>query len=338
MTLDEMLYSIVPGETARLAKAAAAFAHASVSLRAVEDRPDRAWHDPETNTVFARPGSTWAGAVKLAGVEPEFGDGPLPPDFGDRPWVPVKMAEGPLRPVFDALQMTPNSFNQYFGGPTPLASTLAGGLLGAGLGYGTGWLGEKILGKDVLEPGRLRRLGAILGGGVGALPGAYLGSVGMRLNAEDGKSPAKAWIEPNALFGKASSREMLEDLDEILEDTEPGLRKSADFAGADYADIIPVDAFNRTVWQDPNTPVGIRAATTGLIESASQSRGGINLISPMDIGRVAIGMGAGMVSGMTVGRVLGALAGLTPGAQNTLKQTGMWSGALLNVIPRAFGF
>jgi hypothetical protein len=49
-------------------------------------------------------------------------------------------------------------------------------------------------------------------------------------------------------------------------------------------------------------------------------------------------MGSGLASGMLVGKALGALAGLTPGAQQTLKRTGMWAGALMNIVPRAFGY
>ena len=81
-----------------------------------------------------------------------------PPGFGERPWLPIKTAaEGAFRPLFSAMQLVPNGFNRMFGGPTPLASMAAGGALGAGLGYGAGLVGEKVFGKGVLEPGRLRK-------------------------------------------------------------------------------------------------------------------------------------------------------------------------------------
>jgi hypothetical protein len=156
------------------------------------------------------------------------------------------------------------------------------------------------------------------------------------MNAQEGRSPWSAFIEPNRFLGK----EAAEDLDEVLgPETEPHERflKVAQDAGGLYVQDIPVDAFNRVIWQDPNTSLPLRAATTGLVEAASQSRGGIELISPYDIARVAVGMGSGLASGMLVGKALGALAGLTPGAQDTLKRTGMWAGALANLVPKAFG-
>jgi hypothetical protein len=258
------------------------------------------WCDPDATETFAGPG--------------------LPPGFGERPWLPVKVGTA-FRPLTDALQLTPNRVNALVGGPTPLAGMLAGGLLGAGLGYAGGWVGEKTFGKNVLEPGRLRRTTALLGGLLGTLPGAYLGSVGARMNAEDGKPALRAFVEPNVLLGK-----------------EGGFAKLADEAGGLFMPTIPVDAFNRVVWADPNTPVGVRAAATGLVEGASALRGGAELVSPYDVARIAAGMGSGLASGMLVGKALGALAGLTPGAQQTLKRTGMWAGALMNIVPRAFGY
>lgn len=239
----------------------------------------------------------------------------VPQNVGRAPWVPVKCAEAPFRPIFDALQLTPNPVNNLVGGPTPLAAMLAGGALSAGIGYGGGYLAEKIMGPKVLTPGRLRRNLAIAGGLIGTIPGAYLGSVGARINAEDGKPPMDAFVEPNVLFGK----------------------EGEDYSGGFMEDSIPVDSFNRVVWSDPFTPIGLRAATTGLIEGASQMQGGARLISPMDVGRIAMGMGSGMLSGMAAGKVLGLLAGMTPEAQKTLQSTGMWAGAIANVVPKVFG-
>ncbi len=298
LAVDELLESALWAETAaetdRLVKAAAPFALSLPTNGAL------VWHDPDAGAEHRGPG--------------------LPDGFGTRPWVPIKCAgDGALRPLFSAMQMVPNQFNELIGGPTPLAAMGAGGLLGAGLGYGGAKLIEKILGPRVLEPGRLSRVGALLGGALGTVPGAYLGSVGARLNVEDGKPALSAFVEPNALFGKE------------------GVEKAAD-AGGLFDQTIPVDAFNRVVWSDPNTPGPIRAATTGLLDGARQFQGGAQWVSPFDVGRIAVGMGSGLLSGLLVGKTLGALAGLKPEAQNVLKQTGMWAGALLNVVPKAFGF
>lgn len=253
----------------------------------------RAWMDLETGEIVDK-------------VE-------APPEFGNRPWLHIKKAGAPLAPVFSALQMVPNQFNGMFGGPTPLAASLAGGLLGAGLGYGAGYVGEKVLGPKIVEPGVMRRRAAMLGGAVGTLPGIYLGSLGARLNAQDGKPAMEAFVQPNVLFGKQAS------------------------AGGFFDASIPVDAFNRAVWQDPLTPASVQALAAGAVNAAAQSADRPWFISPFDVGRIAVGMGGGLVSGMIAGKVFGALAGLTPAAQKVVQQTGMWAGALQQAVPLLFG-
>jgi hypothetical protein len=320
VSLQEWIWNAVPFEVERMVKVAAPVLADWMASHPDQKGLDYVWFQPDTQVLRE--------------------DRAAPAGYGVEPWMPIKVAAGAFRPVFDAAQLTPNKLNALVGGPTPLASSLAGGLLGAGLGYGGGWLAEKLLGSRVLEPGRLRKNLALAGGAVGTLPGLYLGSVGARLNAEDGKSPLKALIEPNRLFGKQSG--VAEMLIELNLPDDPVFKKSAedfvDQAGGLYMPSIPVDAFNRTIWMDPNTPIPLRAAATGLIESASQLQGGARMISPFDVGKIAVGMGSGLVSGMLVGKALGALAGLTPAGQDTLRRTGMWAGALANVIPKAFGY
>ena len=78
-----------------------------------------------------------------------------------------------LRPVTDTVRagLAP------LGGARPLTLALAGGVLGSGLGYGGGWLAEKLLGERLAPPGSLRRRGMIAGGLLGAAPGAVLGGI-----------------------------------------------------------------------------------------------------------------------------------------------------------------
>jgi len=85
----------------------------------------------------------------------------------------VKVAYSPtLRRAGELLNFFPG---KYPGGipnaPSPLAATLTGGLVGAGLGYGAGWLGEKLL-PSSWRRGRLRRTLALIGGLTGSTPGA----------------------------------------------------------------------------------------------------------------------------------------------------------------------
>jgi hypothetical protein len=119
------------------------------------------------------------------------------------------------------------------------------------------------------------------------------------------------------------------------------MQKAADEFGGMGQSIslepIPVDAFNRLVLNDPFTPTPMQYATLGLINAASNIGGPSRFVSPMDIARVGMGMGAGYVQASIGGRVLGALAGLTPQAQKTLQTAGVIAGAVKSVIPGLFG-
>ena len=258
-----------------------------------------------------------------------------------------------IRPTAIATGLTANNFTRAFGGGTPIATTLAGGLIGAGLGYAGGSLLDRFLPDEYVKPGYWPRLLAMLGGAGGAAPGALLGIEGMRHREGDG-TPWRAWIEPNMVFGKSgecripistyrikTTRNLLEqELKEIgkFKEYDAGLMKAADTGASAFMADIPVDQFNRTVWSDPLTPIPVRAATTGLLESANQLAGSTNLISPFDIARIAVGAGTGLISATVVGKTLGALAGLTPSAQKGLQRAGLWAGVLTNVVPMAFGF
>lgn len=274
----------------------------------------------------------------------------LPADLGHptQAWVPVKEASGPgaLRPLWDLAQWTPNRFNALLGGPTPLAALLAGGLLGGGAGYAGGRLAEHVLGEDVVEPGKLSRLGLLLGGTAGMAPGAYVGSVAHREKTEKGQSGWPAWVEPNPLLGEeekqSSSRFLKAAWDDLREELGPAPSgwfckegELSDGAGL-FTNSIPTDPFGRVILEDPRTPWGIRQTAVGLLDAAENATGR-GLVSPYDVGTIAAGMGSGMLSGMFVGKVLGALAGLTPQVQHTLQQTGMWAGALQGVVPLIFG-
>ena len=262
-------------------------------------------------------------------------------------WIFVKKSDFPAwrvtKPIVQAMNLAPNSWNEHLGefGTSPLFSMLTSGLLGGGLGYLGGALGEAVIPDSVLEPGKLRKRTALLGALAGAAGPAYLGTVGMRNNKEEGKSPFKAWVEPNVFFGaqkkaihKAYAAIKAKTNDESIEEA---VKQAFEATDTLHIPSIPVDAFNRAVINDPYTSLPLQVATAGLMEAANQSKGNVGLISPFDIARVGIGMGAGLTQAYLGGKVLGALAGLTPGAQKTLQQAGMFAGALKAVVPGLFG-
>lgn len=263
-------------------------------------------------------------------------------------WLPVKTAQHVLRVPLQAWQLMDNPVNHYLGGPTPLASVLGGGLLGAGLGYLGGRAAEWFLPDTYFEHGTLRRRAAMLGGALGTLPGLAVGAAGMQLNREDGRPAGAAWLEPNRLFGpeKQSSEETEEGLGSVLADlaqtmgygmappaVSPALRSAILY----QTPFIPAQPLTRAIWQDPYTPIPIQAAATGLLQGARITSGEGGYVSPADIARLAAHMGAGAISASVVGRTLGALAGLTPEAQSQLQRAGIWAGALKAIIPQALG-
>jgi hypothetical protein len=126
--------------------------------------------------------------------------------------------------------------------------------------------------------------------------------------------------------------------------------------GAMFLQSIPVDAFNRAIWNDvrnPGNPFGAKspwgnneqsmgtppyaaAATSGLLAGASQAARS-DVVSPWQVGTAAaLGAGKGWVTGLAAGKVLGVLAGLKPMAQQKLQEVGLWGGLITGVANSLF--
>lgn len=276
-------------------------------------------------------------------------------DMGNHPgvWLLVKTSgfgdvttHDVFGPIGHAAGWKPNAVTRAMGGPNTLTASLGSGLLGAGLGYGAGWVTDRLLFKKHREPGEKSRLpwvGAALGGLAGAAPAAWAGYRGWF------KDPSGLANKANELgpytdsplpHDKISQSEIKTLVDQLVDAfPEQSLReKSADiFSGSGFNQSIPVDRFNKVIWEDDQTPANMRAATSGLIEGASALRSGAGTVSPSDIARIAVGMGSGYLSGLVVGKTLGALAGIPNSAQRSLQQAGIWAGLINNVVPIAFG-
>ncbi len=270
-----------------------------------------------------------------------------PTTYGYEPWIRVKEADHDVvRAAVHYLDAPPNSPVAPFGGPGPLAAMLAGGLIGSGLGYGAGTAIENTLPRSLLRRGRLRKTLALVGGGLGTIPGANWGMESLYDHPEyAAKLRHEIPGEPIEFLKTQTEKKsaILEEGLQYLSTQFPGSESAYKLAESqtgldDIANLPPIetDAFNRVVWRDYLTPPNIQAATTGLTNAASMSRGA-RIITPIDIAHVAIGMGSGLASGYLVGKVLGGLAGLQPSAQQKLQQAGLWAGVLTNVVPLAFG-
>ena len=182
----------------------------------------------------------------------------------------------------------------------PLAAMLATGVLGAGLGYGGASLASLLL-PNSWDKKKFRRSGALLGGAIGAAPGA----------AESLKS---------LLIGQP-----------LLDGSHMRLKESA------YPEPqISGEELIRMTWQHPlvscqMTP-GQQVLMSGAVHGATQISGS-PFFTPRDMARLTAGMGSGYATGLIAGRVLGALTGMPESAQSTLANTGMYAGALKGILP-----
>lgn len=140
----------------------------------------------------------------------------------------------------------------------------------------------------------------------------------MALNANQGKS----------IFDKRAS-ELMATCDLVLGDEKPP--EYFKMAAGIFRPMIDVPLFNQSIWKDPFSDQGTKAIASGLACGASTITNS-PVVSPMDVARMAIGMGTGYASAALVGRTFGVLAGLSPEAQSSLQQAGMWSGLMKSVV------
>jgi F0F1-type ATP synthase membrane subunit c/vacuolar-type H+-ATPase subunit K len=304
------------------------------------------WYSPDHDELRLHCSAEDAGRLsgellKYASVE--FTPDASPLERFVEAWCLVKRSYSPaVRGVTDALALTPGPANAFYGGPRPLAATLLGGLAGAGVGYTAGLVGENLAG-GYLDRGRLRRTLALLGAGVGATPGAAWGLYNTAKLGPTGFFSKFPHAGPDAdqtpeappaehVYGREVKASF--DPENYFEKSAAGFS-----SGGGLTEPISVNSFNEVVWSpnDQFTPPALRAAVVGLMESASLSRGGSDLITPADIVRIGVGMGSGYAAGTLAGSTLGALAGLPAPAQEALQRAGTWAGALKAVVPSLFG-
>jgi len=225
------------------------------------------------------------------------------------------------------------------GDPSPLTAMLTSGLLGAGLGYGGGYLMGSVL------PGwnkkRLAATGAVLGGLTGAAPGAVWGWV----NSKHNKPLTSGWpIVPD----KPARIDPTWEFEEDLPDTKAAAWDNDDTgAGGMFPPPIPVPALRDTLYYDPNVAFAVNPATRNaamslvdtaafLAESREQDPQRSSMVTMGDLGRLTAGMGTGYVAGALFGKALGSIFGLPQKAQDILKTTGVVAGVINALTPMAF--
>jgi hypothetical protein len=175
----------VPDNVVRLIKVAGPLALELKAVESVGDPGDLAWWDPPTGRIHVQ--SPYKQAAWRSVLVPGVVVAADAPE-GDT-WVLIKRGAF-LAPLARAQE----SIGHALGGPNPMTSALTGGLIGAGLGYGTGWAAEQLLPEEQFDRGRLRRNAALIGAGLGAVPGIATGLAQARIPEAGRPSPARSSI------------------------------------------------------------------------------------------------------------------------------------------------
>jgi len=253
-------------------------------------------------------------------------------------------------PATEAVQ----TMQRAIGGPNALTNSLVGGALGGLGGYAVGTIYDRLVpralkrmlpggDKNIGETNMARTLG-VLGAGAGGSFGVFRGATNL--------------MNGHSLYESALGSSPWHNYPNEPRATSPLMAKAAESAGALFVPSIPVDAFNKAVWNDVDvknpfgsksswgdnsqpmsTPPYVAATMGGLVSAAGAARNSSH-VSPWDVARVAAGMGVGgaygAVTGLMAGKMLGALAGLTPEAQKSVQQTGLWAGVLTGLTKSLF--
>ena len=283
---------------------------------------------------------------------------PLTPNDLQDWW--VKVAYSPtLRRTGELLQFFPSDDIPGFGG-RPIASTIASGLLGAGLGFGGGYLLDKLTPAALRgKRGRLKYLGALMGGlagaGVGATPGVVNWMDGRSFNdptlwsgrPEDGfdsNLPSNRYQK--AIAGMADREQKRKDAleKEGYQIHPPGISSTMGGPSFEQAPLIRTNELGQVLWgtrADPQTT----AMTMGAVYGANQMpdpRSRPGYVTPHQTGLFGMAMGAaggglkGYATGFLVGKGLGVLTGMPQGTQDKIKQTGAALGAIRSLVPKLF--
>ena len=262
----------------------------------------------------------------------------------------VKVAYSPtLRRIAEALQFLPSKSIPGFGG-RPIASSIASGLLGAGVGYGGGALLDKMTPQALKKDGgRMKYWGAALGGAAGAGVGAMPGLINKHDGRDFNDNTLWSGLPEDGFENDLASNQYKEAVDKFNEkmafQPHPS-RISSTMGGPSFDEepLIRTNALGNVLWgtrANPQTTAMAMGAVYGANKMPDpRSRPGV--VTPHQTGLMGIAMGAagggmkGYATGYMVGKGLGILTGMPEGTQNKLKQSGMALGIINSLVPRLY--
>jgi hypothetical protein len=255
----------------------------------------------------------------------------------------VKVAYSPtLRRTGELLQFLPSKDIPGFGG-RPIASAVASGLLGAGLGYGAGVVGERLLPESMKTKGTLRKRLATIGG----LGGAAIGALPGLVNLHDGRSFNDATLWQGHPDDPWEGGNLSENYKNAVDQY---VTKQADTVGSvggpsfEQMPLVRMNDLGQVLWGTNANPQ-TTAMTMGAMYGASQmpdrtARPGY--VTPHQTGLFGMAMGAagggirGYLTGRSVGVGLGLLTGMPQKTQNVVTQSGLALGVINSLVPRLY--
>lgn len=222
---------------------------------------------------------------------------------------------------------------------TPAGLSLAGMLIGGTLGAGKALLYDDPI-VDVDEYGFpiMRSWGtalkdaaksALVWGGLGTTPG-LLASLGRYsatrpryLDGTRGPSDVGYWSS------FTDSPDELRSKSEAYRENTAKYKQASVFRPLENSNVINVDAFNRTIWND--TGYGIIDPDNALLLTSTMEaskKGRSPFVTPGAIVGTLINAGIGYATAGIVGKTLGALNMCPPETQAELRNIGIWGGVL----------
>ena len=281
------------------------------------------WLDTKAGRIVVRREYETLRNEKIAGMPTEYlKEENAVGGTSEEPWLCLAFTRDKCGSLAETIQGL-GGWNDKFIPPSPLAALLATSALGGAAGYGGGAVVSAFL-PDTWDKKRLRRNAALAGAAIGAAPGALetFKSVLIGQPVLDGSHmphPVRD-AQKAAAFGDDSK-------------TPFGNMATPYSTGP----IIDAESFKKTVWRRPELNLPEKKMFSGAM-SASQAIAGSPWITPMDVGRLAAGMGSGYASGLVVGKTLGYLTGMPKPMQDRITQTGMFAGVVKAALPLLFNF
>lgn len=249
---------------------------------------------------------------------------------------PTVRGAGELLNFFPSTSGLPNA-------PSPLAAMLTTALVGGGLGYTAGRIGEAVL---PLQKGKLRKTLAAVGAGVGGMAAAPWAVANLR-TGKGLLSPSPFDGGPAAEGDPANFPAGAEKLGAMFLAAVANFEKAA-FEGMTFGNFaarrpptaldVNIDAMGRTLWDTGASPA-LAASTMSALYAARQMpdpNGRAGVATGHQLGQLAVNAGKDYVTGALVGAALNKTLGL-PVTANQAGLGNLVLGLIGAAVPRLFG-